>query len=523
MTVDPTQELRRAADLANQGHHQEALDLLQRLVAADADFKHAWWGIAATSRDPIERRRAVNNVLRLDPQDQRALALQERLDADNVPEVSLVEESPEDDSFELPDMDEADPDANMETFIDMPAVQPDPAPTAIGTESRPDEDEEEDLPLPDLNAILGLDEADEDQDLDWLAEMPDVQLEAILTEVEEDLSQVVDLDTSTDPIADPLAEADEDDWLAQVSAEGDDSDIEAILPSLDTRASEDLPEVPTVPTLEEAFEDENEEITLLLREDLEGEEDFLSMLSETYGQGDEQDDEQGDEDAETGALDDVDALMADHVEEMTEDLPPLDIDEAEAIEIDRPMPDASEEPDWLAEDPIEAAAKPDLAAVESTAPDVGAIDMSAWQGEAEGLPTDDDLPAEADMIDAMAADFFDDDYPSIDPRAQGSDFVEGEAIEGDESEWPPVSEPVSHYESATIGEWVEPEGTDRAAGESGHVVQVAERFRPPEDTPATTPAHPNEAPEGLKMAVRFVVGFMLARVIWRLLFGRKSS
>ena len=117
--MDHTEQLRQAAMLAKSGQTDEALTLLYALVEADPHLKHGWWGIAATSKDPTEKRRALYEVLRIAPDDERAIALQSQLDDMDIPRYTP---DPEPETT-FPAEDE-DTDAMLETFIEMPAVQP---------------------------------------------------------------------------------------------------------------------------------------------------------------------------------------------------------------------------------------------------------------------------------------------------------------------------------------------------------------------------------------------------------------
>ncbi|MGJ3240386.1 MAG: tetratricopeptide repeat protein [Anaerolineae bacterium] len=86
-------DLQRAYQLIQAGNRQEAIALLEPIIRANRDNEDAWWLLANATDEPIAKRNALNNVLRLSEQDNRlskAQALLQQLDQDpfdfDVPE-----------------------------------------------------------------------------------------------------------------------------------------------------------------------------------------------------------------------------------------------------------------------------------------------------------------------------------------------------------------------------------------------------------------------------------------------------
>ncbi|PJF27853.1 MAG: hypothetical protein CUN53_02495 [Phototrophicales bacterium] len=74
-----SQALEQAFEHIEAGRPDDAIPLLEPIVADDPDNLDAWWILAHASSDPQKARRALNNVLRLDPDYPGAAALLEVL------------------------------------------------------------------------------------------------------------------------------------------------------------------------------------------------------------------------------------------------------------------------------------------------------------------------------------------------------------------------------------------------------------------------------------------------------------
>jgi hypothetical protein len=81
MIVDYTQQISRATELYRQGDAEAALAILRKIVQQDPIQTKAWWGIALVSPDPAEKRQAVQRVLELDPNHERARQVRQKLNA----------------------------------------------------------------------------------------------------------------------------------------------------------------------------------------------------------------------------------------------------------------------------------------------------------------------------------------------------------------------------------------------------------------------------------------------------------
>ncbi len=75
-------QLRRAYDLIRQGQKEEAAAILQPILKTDRGNADAWWLLANALTDPAKQIQALNQVLRLRPNDQRAEKLLGRLEAE---------------------------------------------------------------------------------------------------------------------------------------------------------------------------------------------------------------------------------------------------------------------------------------------------------------------------------------------------------------------------------------------------------------------------------------------------------
>jgi hypothetical protein len=74
-------QLQEAYQLIRQGQQVEAVRLLVPLVRADPNDADAWWLMANAVSDPAQQRRALEQVLRLRPNDDKARKMLARLDA----------------------------------------------------------------------------------------------------------------------------------------------------------------------------------------------------------------------------------------------------------------------------------------------------------------------------------------------------------------------------------------------------------------------------------------------------------
>lgn len=73
------QALKEAFELIKSGKKSQAVDLLLPVLKADEDNADAWWLIANALEEPDEIREALENVLRLQPQREKARQMLERL------------------------------------------------------------------------------------------------------------------------------------------------------------------------------------------------------------------------------------------------------------------------------------------------------------------------------------------------------------------------------------------------------------------------------------------------------------
>lgn len=80
-------QLRQAYDLIQQGKTDAALAIIEPIIRADRDNRDAWWLMANATTDPAQRRRALNEVLRLNSNDPRAE--QARLMLHNLEHASI--------------------------------------------------------------------------------------------------------------------------------------------------------------------------------------------------------------------------------------------------------------------------------------------------------------------------------------------------------------------------------------------------------------------------------------------------
>ncbi len=75
-------QLRRAYDLIRQGQKEEAAAILQPILKTDRGNADAWWLLANALTDPAKQIQALNQVLKLRPNDQRAEKMLGRLEGE---------------------------------------------------------------------------------------------------------------------------------------------------------------------------------------------------------------------------------------------------------------------------------------------------------------------------------------------------------------------------------------------------------------------------------------------------------
>jgi hypothetical protein len=66
------EQLDRAYSLIKSGQTQEAIDIIETIIRADRDNENAWWLLVNATDDPAAKRNALNNVIRLTQNAQRA-------------------------------------------------------------------------------------------------------------------------------------------------------------------------------------------------------------------------------------------------------------------------------------------------------------------------------------------------------------------------------------------------------------------------------------------------------------------
>lgn len=92
MSDATNQALEQAYEHVEAGRPEEAVPLLESLVAQDPDNLDAWWIYLHAVTDPQDARRALNNVLRLDPEYPGAAELMTTLDEKYpVPRIRRIE------------------------------------------------------------------------------------------------------------------------------------------------------------------------------------------------------------------------------------------------------------------------------------------------------------------------------------------------------------------------------------------------------------------------------------------------
>lgn len=79
--TDINQPLQQAYEAIKAGRKQEAISILRPILEADPDQANAWWLMANAQQDPQAIREALENVLRLRPDNDKAQQMLAKLDA----------------------------------------------------------------------------------------------------------------------------------------------------------------------------------------------------------------------------------------------------------------------------------------------------------------------------------------------------------------------------------------------------------------------------------------------------------
>ncbi len=137
MTDSPRTQLERAYRLIQQDHLDEAIALLNPFVAKNPDNADAWWLLANAVSEPSEARRALDNVLRINPGNMQARDLLEKLEQEfpnYAPVGSFTDDSGLDDMFgqksndpfdtdRMPSFVNEGPKSSPRNFVDDPAAK----------------------------------------------------------------------------------------------------------------------------------------------------------------------------------------------------------------------------------------------------------------------------------------------------------------------------------------------------------------------------------------------------------------
>jgi hypothetical protein len=78
--VDYQEQISEAYQLYKQGQGEMALFILRKIVGQAPTETTAWWGVAVASKNPAEKRRAVERVLMLAPEHRGARKMLARLE-----------------------------------------------------------------------------------------------------------------------------------------------------------------------------------------------------------------------------------------------------------------------------------------------------------------------------------------------------------------------------------------------------------------------------------------------------------
>jgi hypothetical protein len=124
MSASITEALQRAFELLESNQDAEARAVLEPLLREHPDNADAWWIYSHATEDPLEARRALRNVLRIDPEYPEAAETMRMLDLEH-PEV--VPDAP--DLPEIPAA-SADIDEEPEFLSEAPVARPVPSAAA---------------------------------------------------------------------------------------------------------------------------------------------------------------------------------------------------------------------------------------------------------------------------------------------------------------------------------------------------------------------------------------------------------
>lgn len=97
MSMNP--QLQEAYRLIREGNKPEAMRLLLPIVKADANNADAWWLLANAVPDPVQARRALEQVLRLRPTDDKARKMLDKLGSGGIPAAMPPVSAPPRQSF----------------------------------------------------------------------------------------------------------------------------------------------------------------------------------------------------------------------------------------------------------------------------------------------------------------------------------------------------------------------------------------------------------------------------------------
>lgn len=79
--ADTNQQLQQAYEAIKAGRRQEAIDILLPILKDNPDHANAWWLMANALREPDDIREALENVLRLRPDNEKAQQMLDKLNA----------------------------------------------------------------------------------------------------------------------------------------------------------------------------------------------------------------------------------------------------------------------------------------------------------------------------------------------------------------------------------------------------------------------------------------------------------
>ena len=135
---DSTQDqLRQAYELIKAHQRQQAIDLLLPILKADENNANAWWLLANAVEKPGDAREALQNVLRLRPDHDKAQQMLDKLNALHPP---MPEPEPVEDAFDFGAADEPVDDLGdlvTGTPASAPGADPFGPPQTFGTPATP--------------------------------------------------------------------------------------------------------------------------------------------------------------------------------------------------------------------------------------------------------------------------------------------------------------------------------------------------------------------------------------------------